>query len=76
MKVIKAILKNSFAQITAMALATVLMFGFVMYEMFNSILIVDPVLEEKLEYVESKGGWEAHKKKIEQWEAEDSKIFP
>ncbi|MDR7075583.1 hypothetical protein J2Y03_000571 [Neobacillus niacini] len=44
MKVIKAILKNSIAQITAMALATVLMFGFVMYEMFNSILIVDPVL--------------------------------
>lgn len=76
MKVIKAIFKNSVVQITALAITTVLIFALVMYEMFNAVLVYDPVLEEKLEYVESKGGWEAHKKKIEQWEAEDSKIFP
>ncbi len=53
-----------------MTLITVFLFVAIAYQMFNAILIVDPVMEEKLEHFESTGGWRAHQERIESWEAE------
>jgi hypothetical protein len=67
---LKKIYKNSVVQIVAMSFAVLLMMTSTIFMIFNQMLVHDPVMEKKMEYIESKGE-NYYENRVKQWEAED-----